>query len=150
MPLWPSPISTTDVASSGLRLAWPSVVGDEVWWTEDRPDEGGRTTIVHRAADGTRTSLLPAPWNARSRVHEYGGQPYLVTPRGVVFVNFDDQRLYLATSGEPTPLTPDDGSRYADLHLGEGHLWCVRERHDGKVTRSIVSVPLEGANHANW
>ncbi|MEV4164712.1 S9 family peptidase [Nonomuraea dietziae] len=144
MPLWPSPISTTDVASSGLRLAWPSVVGDEVWWTEDRPDEGGRTTIVHRAADGTRTSLLPAPWNARSRVHEYGGQPYLVTPRGVVFVNFDDQRLYLATSGEPTPLTPDDGSRYADLHLGEGHLWCVRERHDGKVTRSIVSVPLEG------
>ncbi|MEU4542870.1 S9 family peptidase [Nonomuraea dietziae] len=144
MPLWPSPISTTDVASSGLRLAWPSVVGDEVWWTEDRPDEGGRTTIVHRAADGTRTSLLAAPWNARSRVHEYGGQPYLVTPRGVVFVNFDDQRLYLATSVEPTPLTPDDGSRYADLHLGEGHLWCVRERHDGKVTRSIVSVPLEG------
>ncbi|MFD1939065.1 MULTISPECIES: S9 family peptidase [Nonomuraea] len=144
MPLWPSPISTTDVASSGLRLAWPTVSGDEVWWTEDRPDEGGRTTIVHRAADGTRTELLAAPWNARSRVHEYGGQPYLVTPRGVVFVDITDQRLYLITSGEPEPLTPDDGSRYADLHLGEDRLWCVRERHDGKVTRAIVSVPLDG------
>ncbi|MFE3449207.1 S9 family peptidase [Nonomuraea sp. NPDC059194] len=145
MPLWPSPISTTDVASSGLRLAWPTVSGEEIWWTEDRPDEGGRTTIVHRAADGTRTELLAAPWNARSRVHEYGGQPYLVTPRGVVFVNLADQRLYLLSGeGEPEPLTSDDGSRYADLHLGDDRLWCVRERHDGKVTRAIVSVPLDG------
>ncbi|MGV9303083.1 S9 family peptidase [Nonomuraea sp. NPDC003727] len=146
MPLWLSPISTTDVASSGLRLAWPTVSGEEIWWTEDRPDEGGRTTIVHGAADGTRTELLAAPWNARSRVHEYGGQPYLVTPRGVVFVNFADQRLYLVTSGEPRPLTADDGSRYADLHLGDGRLWCVRERHDGKVTRAIVSIPLDGGD----
>src|SRR5688500_12661963 len=70
MPFWPSPISTRDVAGSGVRPAWPTAHGGRVWWTEDRPDEGGRTTIMCRAADGTCRELLPAPWNARTRVHE--------------------------------------------------------------------------------
>ncbi|MER6944840.1 prolyl oligopeptidase family serine peptidase [Nonomuraea sp. NPDC000554] len=144
MPFWPSPISTSDVARSGLRLGWPSVLGEQVWWTEDRPDEGGRTTIVHRAADGARRELLPAPWNARTRVHEYGGRPYVVTPAGqVVFAHFSDQRLYLH-GDEPVPITPGDGDRrYADLLVHGDEVWCVRERHaDGEVTRSIVAVPL--------
>ncbi|WP_327086486.1 prolyl oligopeptidase family serine peptidase [Nonomuraea sp. NBC_01738] len=143
---WHSPISTTDVARAGLWLGWPTARDGRLWWTEDRPDEGGRTTIVHRAADGTRRELLPAPWNARTRVHEYGGRPYTVTrDHRVVFSHADDQRLYLL--GEtPVPLTPDDGSRYADLLAGDGELWCVRERHgdQGKVERAIVSIPLDG------
>ena len=83
---WPSPISTSGVARSGLRLGFPTALGDEVWWTEDRPAEGGRTTIVHRSADGTHHELLAAPWSARTRVHEYGGRSYAVVPgeaRGV-------------------------------------------------------------------
>ncbi|MFI6790336.1 prolyl oligopeptidase family serine peptidase [Nonomuraea sp. NPDC050383] len=145
MPFWRSPISTTDVARSGLRPAWPTARDGQVWWTEDRPDEGGRTTIVRRAADGTRRELLAAPWCARTRVHEYGGRPYAVTPAGeVVFCNLADQRLYLGHD-DPVPLTPaDDGSRYADLLVRDGRVWCVRERHhDGKVTRSVVSFALD-------
>lgn len=147
MPFWPSPISTTDVARSGLRLGWPTALDGQVWWTEDRPDEGGRTTVMRRAADGTRAELLPAPWNARTRVHEYGGRPYTVTPAGeVVFANLADQRLYLLRDVTPDPLTPDDGCRYADLLVHDGHVWCVREHHhdDGKVSRAIVSIPLDG------
>ncbi len=77
------------------------------------------------------TALLPGPWNARTRVHEYGGLSYLPVPSPaaagalaghgptddaeipIVFANLDDQRLYLAGSavaagqGEPVPLTPD-------------------------------------------
>ncbi|PZG06116.1 S9 family peptidase [Nonomuraea aridisoli] len=147
MPFWPSPISTRDVASSGTRPAWPIARDGRVWWTEERPDEGGRTTIVCRAPDGTRTELLPAPWSARTRVHEYGGRPYTVTPAGeIVFANLQDQRLYLlADDRDPRPLTPE-GSRYADLLVHDGQVWCVRERHsgDGKVSRAIVSVPLDG------
>ncbi|WP_113703911.1 prolyl oligopeptidase family serine peptidase [Nonomuraea lactucae] len=149
MPFWPSPITTTDVARSGLRLGWPTTLDGQVWWTEDRPDEGGRTTIMHRAAGGARRELLAAPWSARARVHEYGGRPYTVAPGGeVVFVNLSDQRLYLLAplADEPSPITPaDDGSRYADLLVRDHQVWCVRERHhDGKVSRSIVSIPLEG------
>ncbi|GAA3811601.1 prolyl oligopeptidase family serine peptidase [Sphaerisporangium flaviroseum] len=93
---WPSPISTSDVVRAGLRLSYPAVHDEDVWWEEDRPAEGGRRTIVHRAADGTRRELLSAPWDARTRVHEYGGRSYAVAPGvGVVFANHSDQRLYV-------------------------------------------------------
>jgi len=148
---WPSPISTTDVARSGLRLGFPTVLGDEVWWTEDRPAEGGRTTIMHYGADGVRRELLPAPWSARTRLHEYGGRSYVVVPgHGVAFTDLADQRIHLLPpDGEPRPLTPEPdqggGLRYADMTVHGDRIWCVRERHhDGKVTRSIVSVPLAG------
>ncbi|WP_214322182.1 S9 family peptidase [Nonomuraea sediminis] len=151
MPFWLSPISTTDVARSRVRLAWPLARGGQVWWTEDRPEEDGRTTIMHRAADGSRRELLPAPWSARTRVHEYGGRPYAVAESGdVVFADLADQRLYRLPDLEP--LTPESGDRYADLVVRDGQVWCVRERHgdDGKVTRAIVSVPLDGGEIREW
>jgi hypothetical protein len=49
-------------------------------WQQIRPEEGGRTTIMH-SSGGKVTQVLPAPWNARSRVHEYGGLSYLPIPR---------------------------------------------------------------------
>ncbi|MCA2221551.1 S9 family peptidase [Nonomuraea aurantiaca] len=168
MPFWRSPISTTDVARSGRRLGWPTALDGQVWWTEDRPDQGGRSTIMHRAADGTCRELLPEPWSARTRVHEYGGRPYAVTPEGhVIFACLADQRLYLLTNqagrtdrtdladrtdaGEPVPLTPE-GDRYADLLVRDGQVWCVRERHtdDGKTTRAIVSVPIGDGETREW
>ncbi|MEU6712562.1 prolyl oligopeptidase family serine peptidase [Nonomuraea sp. NPDC046802] len=156
MPFWPSPISTRDVAGSGVRPGWPTTRGGRVWWTEERPDEGGRTTIVCRAADGTLRELLRAPWSARTRVHEYGGRPYAVTgDGGMIFANLKDQRLYVldddSDNGEPKPLTPE-GCRYADLMIHDGQVWCVREHHaeEGKVTRAIVSIPLDGGEIREW
>lgn len=143
-------------------MAYPSVLGEEVWWEEYRPDEEGRTTLVRRDADGTVRDLLPAPWSVGTRVHEYGGRSHLPVPRrddkaiarvGVVFANSEDQRLYLLERGakDPVPLTPEPGSpgalRYADPALGSDgkQLLCVREQHvDGGVRRSIVAVPLSG------
>ncbi|MCG5211842.1 prolyl oligopeptidase family serine peptidase [Streptosporangium soli] len=147
---WPSPISTAHVARAGVRLGFPTVLGEEVWWTEDRPSEGGRTTIVHRTAGGTHHELLAAPWSARTRVHEYGGLAYVVVPGvGVVFANLSDQRLYLLPpDGEPRAITPEPdrpaGVRYADLRFHDGQIWAVQEQHheDGKVVRAIVSIPL--------
>src|SRR3984885_14345155 len=129
---WPSPITAADVARGRLRLSYPTVAGGEVWWQEGRPEEGGRVTIVHRAAGGKLTDVLPAPWNARTRVHEYGGLSYLPVPRSsvqpsgsggssvraprghaIVFANYADQRLYVAEPDvadgkqEPRPITPD-------------------------------------------
>ncbi|WP_031162953.1 S9 family peptidase [Streptosporangium roseum] len=150
---WPSPISSTGVARSGLRLGFPTVLGEEVWWAEDRPAEGGRTTIAHRDAGGTHRELLSAPWSARTRVHEYGGRSYVVVPGGgVVFANLADQRLYLLLPGaEPRSITPrpdrESGLRYADMIVHDGQVWCVQERHhDGGISRSIVSVPLDGGD----
>lgn len=155
---WRSPISAADVARAERRLAFPTVAGDEVWWQETCPEEDGRTTIVQRTPDGATHQLLPAPWSARTRVHEYGGRSYLRVPSGgghaIVFANYADQRLYRrdpADSKGPWPLTPQPaqqaGLRYADFVCSpdETEVWCVRESHsDGTVTRAIVAVPLDG------
>ncbi|GII78283.1 acyl-peptide hydrolase [Sphaerisporangium rufum] len=148
------PISTADLARAEVRPRHPTIIGGEAWWEEDRPAEHGRRTIVHRSATGAPRELLPAPWDARTRVHEYGGRAYAVVPGGgVVFTHHGDQRLYLLPSGParaPRPLSPEPevpgGLRYAEPAARDGRIWCVRERHsgDGKVDRAIVSLPLSG------
>ena len=91
---WPSPISGADVARKHVRLAFPTISGARTWWVETRPAEGGKLALVAQGPDGIPRDLLPAAYNARSRVHEYGGQSYLPVPGGLIFANFADQRLY--------------------------------------------------------
>ena len=159
---WPSPITAADVARGHIRLSFPVIAADTVYWQETLPAEGGRQTVVRRGPDGVSRDLLAAPWNARTRVHEYGGRSYLPVPGGVLFANFGDQRLYVAPDGggEPGPLTAateaiDD--RFADFVLSpdKREVWCVRERHAGgqvngpakQITRAIVAIPLDGSAH---
>jgi dienelactone hydrolase len=157
---WPSPIDGADVARKQVGLAFPVIDAAGVWWQESRPEEGGRVAVVRQGPDGTGTKhdLLPMPWNARTRVHEYGGRSYLPLPDGFVFANFADQRLYrCGDTGAPTPLTPapadDAADRFADFVLSPGgdHVWCVRERHEagGRIIRGIVTVPLDGSGVAD-
>jgi dipeptidyl aminopeptidase/acylaminoacyl peptidase len=156
---WSSPISAADVAGGKVRLGWPSVLGERVWWQEGRPSEAGRVTVVVSGPDGERRDLLAAPWNVRTRVHEYGGRSYLPVVFGggigIVFANFADQRLYFlsdSADAEPVALTPEPwapaAARYADFTLSpdRSEIWCVQERHyEGKVRRGIVAVPLDGS-----
>ncbi len=150
---WPSPISAADVARGHIRLSFPVVSGSTVWWQEIRPAEGGRQTVICQGPDGISRDLLPAPWNARTRVHEYGGRSYLPVPGGLLFANFADQRLYLCPQdGEPAPLTGGAEDRFADFALSPSgdEVWCVRERHaNGRISRAIVAVPLDGSAAAD-
>ena len=91
---WPSPIQGADVARMRVGLSFPVISGTRVWWQETRPSEGGRLAVVCQGPDGVRHDVLPLSWNARTRVHEYGGRSYLPLPDGFLFANFTDQRLY--------------------------------------------------------
>jgi dipeptidyl aminopeptidase/acylaminoacyl peptidase len=151
---WPSPLTAADVARGGIRLTAPRLVGTEVWWSEGRPAEGGRSVVVRRDAAGAVTDVLPAGWSARTRVHEYGGVAWLPVDGGLVFVEWADQRVYRlhAGSARPVPLTAEPPSpaawRYAEPVLAPGGsaVWWVREAHaDGAITRSLVAVPLDGS-----
>ena len=160
---WRSPIDGADVARKQVGLAFPVIDAAGVWWQESRPEEGGRIAVVRQGPDGIKRDLLPAPWNARTRVHEYGGKSYLPLPDGFAFANFADQRLYrcrMTASGEmlnPEPLTgapgPDITDRFADLVLSPAgdEVWCVRERHLGtsRIERAIVAIPLDGSAAGN-
>src|SRR3972149_1030889 len=78
---WQSPITSDLIVGESTPIDEIALVGDEIFWTERRPREGGRNALVRRSADGTIADLTPAPFNVRSRVHEYGGGAFSVSPR---------------------------------------------------------------------
>jgi dipeptidyl aminopeptidase/acylaminoacyl peptidase len=147
---WPSPIAAAAVAEASPRLEGARFVGDEVWWGESVPAEGGRTTVRRRAASGAVEDLTPPPWNARSRVHEYGGGSWTATDARVLFfVEKTDQRVWRVDAGAaPRALTAADGDvRFGGLTWQHGRLLAVREAHrGGRVPdRDIVEIPIDGA-----
>lgn len=148
---WTSPIRIDDVVGDLIGLAEPWLDGDETYWLEARPSEGGRRVLVRLALDGTIADLTPPPCNVRSRVHEYGGGSYTVSGGVIVFSNFADNRLYRLDPGEdqPVAITPVGPWRFADLRIDPRRLrvLAVREDHSGpgEAKASIVAIPLNGA-----
>ena len=145
---WASPISSDLVIQGAVGLRGAALDGDGVYWMEGRPDEGGRNVLVRRSPDGGTVDVNPQPFNARTRVHEYGGGDFLVQNGTVFFSNFADQRLYAAKPGEgPVPLTAEVDHRYADMVLdaARNSLVCVCEDHtgEGEPVNELVAVGLE-------
>jgi dipeptidyl aminopeptidase/acylaminoacyl peptidase len=147
---WTSPIRIDDVVGEVIGLAEPWIDGDETYWLEARPSEGGRRVLVRAAADGSTADLTPPPFNVRTRVHEYGGGSYVVAGGVAVFSNFADGRLYRLDPGAdgPVAITPEGPWRYADLRADPGRrrFLAVCEDHsdEGSPVASIVAVPLDG------
>jgi dipeptidyl aminopeptidase/acylaminoacyl peptidase len=150
---WSSPISSDLVASTGLswgRFDRPEPTEDGVYWLESRPHEG-RTALVFKPWDGDPQDVVPAGFDVRNSVHEYGGGAYWLDGSTVFFTNFDDQRIYRleGAGAEPravTPAPPQPRSlRYADGIVVGGTIVCVRERHEAEVVNELVSLPADGA-----
>ena len=132
---WPSPVDAELVASGSRGYAELRGRGDALFWLESRPDEAGRSTLIHWH-EGAPRELTPAPFNARSRVHEYGGGAFCVADDRVYFVNFADQNIYgIRFDGDEVDalcqVTEGDATeRFADLVWEGTAIFAVRERHD--------------------
>ncbi|MEV7633639.1 prolyl oligopeptidase family serine peptidase [Microbacterium sp. NPDC089318] len=139
---WASPFTAQMIAQASPRVDGARFVADEIWWGESVPAEGGRVTV--RSSSGAE--VLPAPWNARSRVHEYGGGAWTADADGTLyFVHGADQRVHrMPRGGAPEPLTAE-GPAYGGLRLQRGRLLAVREdlRPEPHL-RAIVEIPLDG------
>src|SRR6266699_6800370 len=104
---WRSPITSDLIVGETIGLGEILVDGGDIYWIEGRPREGGRNVVVRRKPDGSIEDITPAPFSARSRVHEYGGGAAMVQGGVVFFTNFTDQLLYRQTAaGAPVALTP--------------------------------------------
>jgi dipeptidyl aminopeptidase/acylaminoacyl peptidase len=142
---WRSPITAERIAAGSLRLSDVALDGDAAYWLEGRPAEGGRSALVRCGADGRIGDVTPAPFDVRTRVHEYGGGAWLVNRGTVWFANGPDQRLYRQRPGESAqPLTRQAPWRFADLVLDgmRRRLIAVREDHEraGEPTNALVAV----------
>lgn len=103
--------------ASAIRFGQIETDGEEIYWAEMNPVDGGRVVIRKNG-----TNLLPAPWSARSKVHEYGGGAFRVAKGRFVFTNGQDQKLY----SDSFDLIAE-GKRFADMALDGRYLFAVGE-----------------------
>jgi dipeptidyl aminopeptidase/acylaminoacyl peptidase len=153
---WPTPITSELVVRSAVGLGAISLDGETVTWSEQRPEEGGRTQIVQRRGDGPAVDLVPGGYNVRTAAHEYGGGAWWWRGRTLWFAHWDDQRLYRLTGrAMPVPVTPEPevprGDRWADGDLDASGRWMVvvREHHPpgggpADVVNEIVVLDTSG------
>jgi dipeptidyl aminopeptidase/acylaminoacyl peptidase len=161
---WSSPITARGAAAHSGFASWPAVDGAVTWWCASDP-ASATVRLIRRDGDGTCHDLLGPDWSVGNKVNGYGGKPYAIADDRLVFTHSGDGRLYLADpygSPEqlPTPLTAaaPDGTAvwYADVQLPAGSevAYCIREitvllpadsDPAGRTTRTIVAIPLSGA-----
>ena len=157
---WRSPITAASIAAGEVALGRADIVGDDVYWLEGKPLEGGRVVLVRRR----RRRHAPGAdarsrCHVRTRVHEYGGGAYLrrrldrllLELRRPAPVPPGRRRASRGRSRRSRPCRPAcatptrSSPRTADL------LICVRERHasDGPdATNELVVLPADGSADA--
>ncbi len=149
---WKSPITSDLIVSETIGLGQIALDGEDIYWVEMRPAEGGRYVVVRRSPDGQTADVTPPSFSAQTRVHEYGGGAFLVADGTVYFSNFTDQRLYRQyPASEPRPITPETDLRYADgvIDRRRRRMLCVREDHtdaEREVVNTLVSLDLHGGD----
>jgi dipeptidyl aminopeptidase/acylaminoacyl peptidase len=152
---WKSPITCALLTSAGIGLSELHFSNGNLYWLESRPDEAGRVVVVRCELSGTLSDALPQGFNARTRVHEYGGGAYFVHHDTIFFSNFKDQHLYRQDpGGAPSAITPDPPSpgslRYADGRVTpDGKIvLCIRERHEPgrEAINEIVALAADGSS----
>jgi hypothetical protein len=148
---WASPITSDLIVEASISLGDIFIGGADVYRLEGRPLEGGRYVLVQRRPNGSTAEITPpAPFNVRTRVHEYGGGAVVLAGDAIYASNFIDQRLYKIAAGkDPVPLTPaapggdpDVGLRHADgLIDSSRNLWIgVREDHRDRNQQAVNTL----------
>jgi dipeptidyl aminopeptidase/acylaminoacyl peptidase len=159
---WKSPITSDAIVAASINLVDVLIDEQEVYWLEGRPQESGRYVLVKAVKDGGSVDLIPPPFYARTRVHEYGGGAVAISGGIIYFSHFADQRLYRLVPGEqPKALTPappdndpDRGLRYADGQIDAAqYLWIgIREDHldsSREAVNTIVAIDTRDGGPGN-
>ncbi|NJD28121.1 MAG: S9 family peptidase [Chloroflexi bacterium] len=149
---WESPFPVERLTEQVVFLIEPYAADGVRWWLEGRPEEGGRQVLVRREPDANLVRLTPEGFNARTRVHEYGGAAVLVSGDLVVVSDFTTGRLNRVVRPEVLePFTPECQWRFADaIHDPDrNRLIAVREDHEpdivaahGEWVNDLVAIDL--------
>ena len=163
---WPSSVSAARLVEGVAAVSEIRADGDDVWWDEQRPAEGGRTQLVRRTRGRTLHDALaawdPTPGatnhNARTAYLEYGGGAWNVRGGTVVFADWATQRLHRLDRGrEPVAISPEPtvarGYRWSEPQwLDDRWLVAVRESHEpddvarhGEAVNELVALPVDGS-----
>jgi dipeptidyl aminopeptidase/acylaminoacyl peptidase len=150
---WASPFRIERLTDRVVFLSEARDIDGIRWWLEGRPGESGRQVLIRRELDGSQTRMTPEGFNARSRVHEYGGAATLVSGDLVIVSDFATGRLHRVVRPEElVALTPERLWRYADMvhDAPRNRLIAVREDHEpetverhGEWNNELVAIDLD-------
>ena len=148
---WESALTEQDAVAAGVEYSQLQLADNgDLYWVEQRPNEGGRCCICYESLDsGKIEDITPSQFSVRSRVHEYGGRSWCLLDDALVFVNAQDQQIYkqsLSQEAVIDQLTDLSKARFIepvwDQH--SNRLITVQEVHDANgVINRIVSVSLQ-------
>ena len=147
---WSSPISSDLIVGETIGIRSPTFHQGDLFWIESRPQEAGRNVLVRRDKTGQEIDVNPAPFNIRTRVHEYGGDAWLLVENTLYFSNFADQQLYRQDldEGEPEQLTHCPDLRFANgtVDINKQRIIAVIEDHANKdleAANKLASIDLK-------
>jgi len=149
---WPSAISSELIISDSITIDETRLTENSLYYIERRPQEAGRCVIVE-VTDGVAQDILPVPFSARSRVHEYGGGSYCIGGELIFFINDNDQEIYAVYNRQISRITQSENTRFADISYDRTRhrLIAICESHDQSnnnsvnnrvVTNTIVSIDV--------
>lgn len=143
---WPSPLSARDVARSATSLSDLCVDGDTVYWLQSDPTRGGRSAVMVSDGAVPPRQISPDGFNARTRVHEYGGGALGAGAGVVLACDWSDQRVHRLNDGDAEAITAEPGSpagiRWAAMSVlpdGESFV-AVKESHGNDRPRPNTNV----------
>ena len=152
---WTSPIDLDLVSrESGVGFSYFDADKHGIYWLESRPQENGRSALVFCPHGGEPQDVIPADFNVRTRVHEYGGGAWFRDGKVVFCSNFDDSRLYRIDKpgAEPRRSRRSRTSRmlFATPTVASSRggtlIVCVRETHGaGEPKNELVVLPTDGS-----
>lgn len=149
---WKSPITSDVILQDAVALEAAIFEGEDLYWLEALPSEGGRARIMKKTPSGKAVEQTTAPFNVRTRVHEYGGAPFKVKGESIYFSNFEDNLLYVKDGeNQPHAITNDSHHRYADAGIDRlnNRLYWVREDHTKSALNpetTIVAMNPDGSD----
>ncbi|RDW80973.1 hypothetical protein BP5796_05671 [Coleophoma crateriformis] len=137
---WKSPIAAEKLASQSNTIQ-DLVVNEStgaIYYLESRASEEGRNCIVEYA-NGSTKDLLPKEYNARTKVHEYGGGALAIRSDGVLI--FTDANTLGVFSLDPASgnieslIEANEGLRYAGFDFcPTSPEWIVAIREDHRTS----------------
>ena len=148
---WSSPITSDMIVASSIGLGEIMLDGADVYWLESRPQEGGRSVLVRRAADGDtgrRDAARAGRWRGLLSTcapasTNMAAAPIWSTPASSISATTPTSGSIASGRGAaPVAITPEPavprGLRYADGVMDaerERMIW-VREDHTTGAPRA--------------
>ncbi|KAJ5850799.1 hypothetical protein N7455_010655 [Penicillium solitum] len=161
---WKSPISSTLLGADGVQFESIAVSNAKVYVIEGRPKEQGRGCIVEYSGSEGR-DILPAKYDARTKVHEYGGASMIAFNGHVVFSDRETQDLHKLdpSTGHVEQITKTSTAlRYActsaigslsDDQTDSGWILAIEEDHSkplpSEVRNRLVAVNVKSKEIIN-